>query len=883
MNSPVHQAHFRQSQQTPVVLQPWLLPLAQISADQQTLVGNKALQLGRLQQAGFAVPNGFCITSAALADAPRDRLPAELERQIIDAWRQLDGSGPVAVRSSAAEEDGKQNSWAGLFHTSLNVHNAESLLKAVCQCWQSLHSDTVTAFRRQKGRSVRPSMAVIVQRQVPASCAGVMFSRNPLHSERPEICVNALWGLAEPLVSGQQDGDHFTVDRQGQLLQQRLSHQTERLTSKGVQPVALEQGAKACLSANQLRQLADAGDKLERLLECPQDIEFAFQGEQLWLLQSRPIVVSPAASMATLERYRQDQISQLESKLQRLQQQQILRHGAGILSNGNISELLPTPTPMSFDLFRQLFTASDGGIPQGRKALGYQINQGATEELFTLVAGQPYFHLELDARTYDLSQRQPIDHYLAEVRKSPALANYPEYGLYQQQIDQACAMDLLGREKGLLFESACQQHYEQMVDFGNSYYSRYRQQIEPALVAHRRSALAQSEQASDSPDVLLGRINYLTQHLQQVSCYHFVIAARLGFYFAESVRHQLNQYLPDQAQEFMGLILQALPGSLVSEQMLDLGALKAGQLSHQQFLRRYGHLASTELEISLPRYHEAPEQLQHLVAVPQQRTDSRQMFRRQLRQRKAVEAQLRQLLQRQGIEPAAIARLMRDLRLARHYLPLRETIKYHFAAEYDLLRQLLLRFSSSVGLVQQQIFYLHLDELRLCIDDRRQAQALIEDRSQQHQLAKSLAAVRPLSAVIFGDNIGQGFDTTLADSRQHWRGEGIAPGIRRGRLRLLDEDSDLIALAGRLQPDDILVTRSANLGLAPLLRSVAGLIVEVGGFLAHAACQAREAGIPAIVLPDATRRLQDGMDALLDGGHGTVNTLEGNTEPSNNH
>ncbi len=78
------------------------------------------------------------------------------------------------------------------------------------------------------------------------------------------------------------------------------------------------------------------------------------------------------------------------------------------------------------------------------------------------------------------------------------------------------------------------------------------------------------------------------------------------------------------------------------------------------------------------------------------------------------------------------------------------------------------------------------------------------------------------------------------------------------------------------------MTRSANLGLAPLLRSVAGLIVEVGGFLAHAACQAREAGIPAIVLPDATRQLQDGMEALLDGGHGTVNTVSPEMAKTNN-
>jgi pyruvate,water dikinase len=75
------------------------------------------------------------------------------------------------------------------------------------------------------------------------------------------------------------------------------------------------------------------------------------------------------------------------------------------------------------------------------------------------------------------------------------------------------------------------------------------------------------------------------------------------------------------------------------------------------------------------------------------------------------------------------------------------------------------------------------------------------------------------------------------------------------------------------------VTRSANLGLAPLLRMVAGLVVEIGGVLAHAACQAREAGIPAVVLPDAARSLRDGMTVRLDGSRGLVEVLRDGVDP----
>ena len=102
----------------------------------------------------------------------------------------------------------------------------------------------------------------------------------------------------------------------------------------------------------------------------------------------------------------------------------------------------------------------------------------------------------------------------------------------------------------------------------------------------------------------------------------------------------------------------------------------------------------------------------------------------------------------------------------------------------------------------------------------------------------------------------------------------MAPGFIRGKVRLIDaQQCNLHQLLASLDKNDILVTRSANLGLSPLMRKVAGLIVEVGGLLAHSACQAREAGIPAMVLPDATRLLREGSLITFNGRTGQLQQL----------
>jgi phosphoenolpyruvate synthase/pyruvate phosphate dikinase len=158
--------------------------------------GGKGASLARLAGAGLPVPPGFHITTHAY------RAFASRPDEVIEAIRDAYSGGPVAVRSSATAEDLPDLSFAGQHDTFLNVTGFDAVLDAVKTCWDSLWTDRAVAYREHNGVSSDAAMAVVVQKLVPASASGVMFTANPLTGAR-ETVVNATWGLGGP---GQRRG-----------------------------------------------------------------------------------------------------------------------------------------------------------------------------------------------------------------------------------------------------------------------------------------------------------------------------------------------------------------------------------------------------------------------------------------------------------------------------------------------------------------------------------------------------------------------------------------------------------------------------------------------------------------------------------------------------
>jgi rifampicin phosphotransferase len=276
-------------------------PLRDFGRDDLADAGGKGANLGELVRMGLSVPDGFVITTSAYAAAigQRDlkideriaagesesiragveatRMSPNLRAEIARAYAAL-GAGPVAVRSSATAEDLPGAAFAGQQDTYLDVVGEDAVIDAVQRCWGSLWTERAIAYRgRIKIDSADVSMAVVVQHMINADAAGVMFTADPITGNRETIMVEASTGLGEAVVSGTVTPDHYLLDDQGRVceFQPGDPNRSQRLPD----PV--------------LAKLGHQGLTVAEHFERPQDIEWAYADDQVWLLQARPMTALP--------------------------------------------------------------------------------------------------------------------------------------------------------------------------------------------------------------------------------------------------------------------------------------------------------------------------------------------------------------------------------------------------------------------------------------------------------------------------------------------------------------------------------------------------------------------------------------------------------------
>ena len=309
-----------------------ILPLNTTGADLDT-VGGKCLSLMNMVTAGFGAPAGYCVTTGAyrrfiddnglesrIRELARPRvvdgamtfesaskeiqtlfeadMSAEIRSEILSAYA---GMEAVAVRSSATAEDLPDLSFAGQHDTFLNVHGEDALIAAVQDTWASLWTERAMSYRHQHGiDNSNVAIAVVVQMMVPVDVAGILFTANPATGERSEMIVNASFGLGEAIVGGQVTPDTYVVDRDSLAVKQAtLSTKSHKIVADGNQGTRLEaiaagQRNQSSLPADALAALASMALEIERHFGgVPQDIEWALAGDDLSLLQSRPITNLP--------------------------------------------------------------------------------------------------------------------------------------------------------------------------------------------------------------------------------------------------------------------------------------------------------------------------------------------------------------------------------------------------------------------------------------------------------------------------------------------------------------------------------------------------------------------------------------------------------------
>lgn len=264
-----------------------MIPSPLADALDEGLYGGKAASLARSLRAGLPVPSGFALgtTHVEAVFEGRDEVLAQLRSDFAAL------AAPCAVRSSAVGEDSESASFAGQHVTVLNVRHQDHVVDAVLKVRESAHTESARAYRRTLGMDDAPRIGVVVQRMIEPDCAGVMFTKNPLNGASERV-IEASWGLGEAVVAGVVVPDNYALDEQGSVLRRTAGEKDIALRASPdggtiEEPVAGDRVTALCLTDGMLARLNDLAARCESFFGTGLDLEWAFAGDTLYLLQCR--------------------------------------------------------------------------------------------------------------------------------------------------------------------------------------------------------------------------------------------------------------------------------------------------------------------------------------------------------------------------------------------------------------------------------------------------------------------------------------------------------------------------------------------------------------------------------------------------------------------
>ncbi len=860
----------------------YVLGLQEIDQTQVAVAGGKGAHLGELSRIeGIRVPAGFCVTTDAfqriMAHAPSidDRLerlsrlkpddrepiralsaesrrviegiaiPDDLAAAITGALARLGEQAAYAVRSSATAEDLPTASFAGQQDTYLNVVGPAAILQHVSRCWASLFTERAVTYRLRKGFDHRKvHMAVVVQQMVFPQAAGILFTADPVTSNRKVVSVEASFGLGEALVSGLVNADVYKV-RDGEVVAKTIV--TKQLAihaspAGGTQEQAIEpeRQQQPALTDAQVVRLAQLGRRIEAHFGRPQDIEWCLVDDGFHIVQSRPITTLfpiPAAGDGENHVY-------VSVGHQQMMTDPMKPLGLSLF-------LLTTPAPMYqaggrlfVDVTRRLASpASRAGVLD---ALG-KSDPLIRDALQTILDRGDFIRLLPD----EGPGAAPAGGAPASIKTDPAIV-----------------AELIGRSQA-------------------------------SIAAVKRDIRTKS--GSALLDFILVDLEELKRILFDPQGFQvFMTAIEATWWLNEQLQawlgeknaaDTLTQSVPDNVTSEMGLALLdvadvirphpdvvAFLSHVEDEGFLDeLATLAGGREARDAiwaWLDKYGMRCVGEIDITRPRWSERPTTLVPLILGNIKNFEPGAGKRRFEQGRQEAWKKEQELLGRlralpDGERKAEETKQMIDR--VRTFIGYREYPKYGKVSRYFVYKQALLEeaerlVQAHVLAEKEDIFYLTFQELHDVVRTNHVDDQLIRQRKDAFRSYQALSPPRVLTSDGEGITGAYRRDDVPAGALV---GLPVSAGTIEGRARVILDMADADVEAG-----DILVTAYTDPSWTPLFVAIKGLVTEVGGLMTHGAVIAREYGLPAVVgVEHATRLIRDGQRIRVHGTDGYVEIL----------
>ncbi|MGE7632188.1 phosphoenolpyruvate synthase [Bacillus paramycoides] len=865
----------------------FVLDFQEIEKTQLSLVGGKGLNLGELSNIqGIQVPEGFCVTTVGYEKAieqnegfqallnqltrlkieDRDRIgeiskkirgtimeveiPSNVAEVVARYLSRFGNEHAYAVRSSATAEDLPYASFAGQQDTYLNIIGKEAILQHVRKCWASLFTDRAVIYRMQNGfEHSQVSICVVVQRMVFPQASGILFTADPITSNRKVLSIDASFGLGEALVSGLVSADNYKV-KEGEIVDKMIA--TKKLAIYALKEGGTEtkqidptQQKIQTLTEQQILQLAQIGRQIEAYFGCPQDIEWCLVDDIFYIVQSRPITTLYPIPEAN------DQENHVYISVGH---QQMMTDAMKPL--GLSFFLLTTRAPMRKAGGRLFVDATQRlASPASREFL---IN--------TLGKSDPLIR---DALTTvierdDFIKLLPDDEKEKNVGKSmPPASSQP-----QIENDPAIVTDLIKNSQASIEELKQNIQAKSGVDVLDFILEDI-QQLRKVLFSSQSIAVIMagmdaSSWINEKMEQWLGEKNVadiLSQSVQNN------ITSEMGLALLD-VADMIRPY-----PEVIEYLQHIKDESFLDELVKFKGGEKARDAIYA-FLNKYGMRCSGEIDITKTRWSEKPTTIIPMILNNMRDFEagaSKRKFEEGLQEALKKEEELLNRLPHVPDGVQKVEETKRMISLIRNFTGYREYPKYGMINRYFIYKQALLKeaeqlMQNSVIHEIEDIYYLTFEELHEVVRTNKLDYEVINKRKNEYKLYEKLTPPRVITS--------DGEIITGKYKRENLPAEAIvglpvSSGVIEGRARVILSMED-----ANLEDGDILVTAFTDPGWTPLFVSIKGLVTEVGGLMTHGAVIAREYGLPAVVgVEHATKLIKDGQRIRVHGTEGYIEIL----------
>ncbi|PEE40639.1 phosphoenolpyruvate synthase [Bacillus pseudomycoides] len=868
-------------------MSPLVLGFQEIEETQLLLVGGKGLNLGKLSKIqGIQVPEGFCITTVgyqkaieqnetfqALLDQitmlkveGRDQIseisrkirqiimeveiPSDVVKAVADYLSQFGDEHAYAVRSSATAEDLPHASFAGQQDTYLNIIGKEAILQHISKCWASLFTDRAVIYRMQnRFDHSQVYLSVIVQRMVFPQASGILFTADPITSNRKLLSIDASFGLGEALVSGLVSADCYKV-QEDKIVDKMIA--TKKLAIYGrkeggteARQIDPDQQKTQTLTEQQILQLARIGRQIEAYFGCPQDIEWCLVDDTFYIVQSRPITtLYPIPEVNDQENHVYVSVGH-----QQMMTDPLKPLGMSLFQLTSFGPRFKAGGRLFVDITHNLAS------PVSRKTIIDTLGQSdplIKDALMTIIEREDFIKSSLDGKKVP----------------SPSKSN-----------------------KGISSSG-----FQAQIENDPTIVSNLIKSSQTSIEELKQNI--QTKSGSDLFDFILEDIQQLKKILFDPQSLGVIMAAmdastwineKMNKWLGEkNVADTLSQSVPNNITSEMGLALldvadvirpypevidylQQVKDDDFLDELVKFDGGQGTQDAIYDYLSKYGMRCTGEIDITKTRWSEKPTTLVPMILSNIKNFEPNASNRKFEQGRQKALKKEQELLDRlkqlpDGEQKAKETKRMIDL--IRNFIGYREYPKYGMVNRYFVYKQALLKeanelVQANVIHEKEDIYYLTFEELHEVVRTNKLDYQIISKRKDEYKLYEKLTPPRVITSdgeIIVGEYKRENLPAEAIV------GLPVSSGVIEGRARVIlnMEDADL-------EDGDILVTSFTDPSWTPLFVSIKGLVTEVGGLMTHGAVIAREYGLPAVVgVENATKLIKDGQRIRVHGTEGYI-------------